>query len=104
MSLYWKMHLPEKGEWHEDLDLSVRVACVCMKQGNELNYNKRTLALSQLPNRAAADWRILYRGIKKGCFHTQLIRSAAMEFLAIGANPIIQARKPIIMETINTRR
>lgn len=50
------MHLPEKGEWHEDLDLSVRVACVCMKQGNELNYNKRRVALSQLANRAASDW------------------------------------------------
>ena len=97
MSLYWKMHLPEKGEWHEDLDLSVRVACVCMKQGNELNYNKRTLALSQLPNRAAADWRILYRGIKKGCFHTQLIKKAAKESLIMRANPNNQARKPIIV-------
>lgn len=78
--------------------------CLYETGRNEFNYNKRRVALSQLPNRAAADWKILYRGIKKGCFHTQLIRSAAMEFLAIGANPIIQARKPIIMEAINTRR
>ena len=45
-----------KGEWQECLDLSVRIACVCMKQGNELNYNKRRVALSQLANRAASDW------------------------------------------------
>ena len=41
VSLYWKMHLPEKGEWHEDLDLSVRVACVCMKQGETSSTKPR---------------------------------------------------------------